>query len=160
MNGKLSVAAENDNFNVTISGDVEAMDEFEKFIADANKSTFIRRLDTRKAFHSHHMDDIEDMFTKKLGKVSDKPKGGNIKFFSSTEGREVSGSEMQNEFWWKNLRNPVLFNSSTKSMLKDGIRTFIEISPRPVLSYYIHEIAKQYSTKDVTVIQVKQCSFL
>ena len=154
MTDKLSIAAENDKTNVTISGDEEAIIKFEKYIKEEKKSIFIRKLDTKKAFHSHHMDAIEQKFMKKLLKAAIMPKNGSVRFFSTTEGREVYGAKLQGDFWWRNLRNPVQFNASITNMMKSGIHIYVEISPRPVLSHYMREIAKQTGTKDTAILQV------
>ena len=152
---KLSIAATNDKNNVTISGDEDAIIEFEKCVKEKKETTFIRKLDTNKAFHSHHMDAIKQKFMEKLSKANIVPKNGSIQFFSTTEGREVYGAKLTNEFWWRNLRNPVQFSASISKMMKKGIRALVEISPRPVLSHYMKEIAKQTGTKDTTIVQVR-----
>ena len=155
LDNKLSIAATNDKNNVTISGDEDAIIEFEKFVKEKKETTFIRKLDTNKAFHSHHMDTIEQKFMEKLHKANIVPKNGSVRFFSTTEGREVYGAKLTNEFWWRNLRNPVQFNACITKMLKNEIHIFVEISPRPVLSHYMKEITKQTGTKDTTILQVR-----
>ena len=151
---KLSIAAENDKMSVTVSGDEEDIDKLAEYLKRERKTVFVRKLDTKKAFHSQHMDAIQPRFMKKLGKAKITPKGGNMRFFSTTEGKEVIGTVLNDNFWWQNLRNPVLFNASIEAMMASGIRVFVEISPRPVVSYYIKEIAKQTGIKDTSVIQV------
>lgn len=155
LTNSLSIAAENDQKNVTISGDEAAIDEIEKHLKNKKEQVFIRKLDTKKAFHSHHMDAIRAKFMKKLSKAKITTKSGNMKFFSTTEGQEVIGSTISDCFWWRNLRNPVLFNESVTKMMKHGIRTYIEISPRPVVSHYLREIGKQIGIKEVAVLQVR-----
>ena len=153
---KLSIAAENDKNNVTISGDEDAIVEFERYVKEQKRNVFMRKLETNKAFHSHHMDEIEQKFMKKLRKAGIAPKNGKIRFFSTTEGIEVYGAKLKDEFWWRNLRNPVLFNDSITMMMKNGIHTYIEISPRPVVSHYMREIAKQTGTKEAIICQVSK----
>ena len=152
----MSIAAENDKNNVTISGDEDAINEFEMYVKEEKENVFIRKLSTTKAFHSHHMDAIKQKFMKKLRKADIIPKNGRINFFSTTEGNLVCGAGLDNEFWWRNLRNPVLFNASVKKMMKSGIRVFVEGSPRPVVSHYMREIAKQTGTKETSIIQVRE----
>ena len=157
---KLSVAAENDKNNITISGDEDAVDEFSMYVKEKKENVFVRKLSTTKAFHSHHMDAIKHKFLKKLRKAGIVPQDGRIRFFSTTEGNLVCGAGLDDEFWWRNLRNPVLFNSSIQNMMKSGLRVFVEISPRPVVSHYMREIAKQTGTKDTSIIQVRKSYFL
>ena len=155
LTDKLSIAAENDKTNVTVSGDEDAIIKFENHIKQEEKSIFIRKLETKKAFHSHHMDTIEQTFMKKLLKANIVPRNGSVRFFSSTEGREVYGAKLHDDFWWRNLRNPVQFNAGITKMIKSGIHIYVEISPRPVLSHYMREISKQTGTKDTAIFQVK-----
>ena len=153
---KLSIAAENDKNNITISGDEDAIVEFERYVKEQKGNVFMRKLETNKAFHSHHMDEIEQKFMKKLRKAGIVSKNGKIRFFSTTEGREIYGAKLKDEFWWRNLRNPVLFNDSITMMMTNGIHTYIEISPRPVVSHYMREIAKQTGTKETIICQVSK----
>ena len=156
MTGKLGIAAENDKNNVTISGDEDAVDEFERHIKEHKGTVFIRKLGTKKAFHSHHMDEINHKFMKKLRKGNIIPRNGSIRFFSTTEGKLINGAGLHDDFWWRNLRNPVLFNESIKKMMKSGIRIFVEVSPRPVVSHYVREIANQTGTENTSIIQVRR----
>lgn len=150
----LGIAAENDATNVTISGDADAIDRFEEHIKRERTDVFWRRLQTSKAFHSHHMDGVKNSFIKQIDQANIKPKVNETVFYSTTEGRKIHGTELDKEYWWRNLRNPVLFHPCVKEMLSDGIHMFIEISPRPVLSHYLNSIGQKSELEDFTVIQV------
>ena len=152
---RLCIAAENDKNSVTISGDEEAIDEVEKHIEANRKDVFWRRLTTHKAFHSHHMEGIKHQFMKQLDKAKLKPKLSQTKFISTTVGRKVYGTEINDEYWWKNLRNTVLFNSCINVMFEEGVRVIIEISPRPVLMHYVNAISKQAESEEITILQVR-----
>ena len=156
LTGKLSIAAENDKNNVTISGDEDAIAEIERYFKEQMETKFIRKLSTKKAFHSHHMDPIKENFMKKLRNANIVAGNSSVRFFSPTEGNLIDAARIDDCFWWRNLRNPVLFNASITKMMNNGIRTFVEISPRPVVSHYVREIVKQTSTKDVSIIQVRR----
>ena len=155
---QICIAAVNDKASVTISGDKEAIEKVEEYINSENKSIFWRKLATHKAFHSHHMDSIEEKFKERIKKANIKPKRSQTVFVSTTEGRRVEANEIDNDYWWNNLRNPVLFHQCVKKMLENGISVFIEISPRPVLSHYIKAIANQMESDNISVIQVKRQS--
>ena len=152
---QICIAAENDKNSITISGDIAAIEKVEKFVKEEMKDVFWRKLATHKAFHSHHMDIIKGEFIKEIAQANIKHKPANIRFVSTTEGREMGPSELSEEYWWKNLRNPVQFNECIKQILAHGTRVFVEISPRPVLSHYLSSIAKQAQIEDITTIQVK-----
>lgn len=154
IENQICIAAENDKDSITISGDKDAIEKMEEHIKEMDKDVFWRKLATHKAFHSHHMDTIEEEFKKKIKEANVKLKTAKSLFISTTEGRQMNANEIDNDYWWRNLRNPVQFNSCVKKILSDGIRVIIEISPRPVLSHYIHAIAKQADIEDLNVIQV------
>ena len=46
-------------------------------------------------------------------------------------------------YWYRNLRQPVQFAAAAELALRDGRRTFIEISPHPVLSVPIESLAER-----------------
>ena len=152
---QICIAAENDKHSITISGDIDAIEKVDRYIKEEMKDVFWRKLATHKAFHSHHMDIIKEEFIKEIAKANIKHKPAKIRFVSTTEGREMGSSELSKEYWWRNLRNPVQFNECVMQILSHGIRVFVEISPRPVLSHYLNSIAKQAQIEDITTIQVK-----
>ena len=154
VSDQLCIAAENDKNSVTISGDDEALDAVGTYLETERKDVFWRKLATHKAFHSHHMESIKDEFIQQIKEANIKTKMSQTKFISSTDGKKLYGSEFDDEYWWRNLRNPVLFNACGTEMLAEGCRTIIEISPRPVLSYYVKTIAKQNNLEDIISIQV------
>ena len=155
LEGKICIAAENDKESITISGDKDAIDQIEKYIKENYKDTFWRKLATHKAFHSHHMDAIENEFMAKIRKANIKPKTARTLFVSTTEGKQMNANEIDECYWWRNIRNSVQFNACVKKILSTGIRVIVEISPRPVLSHYMNAIAKQMDIEDLSVIQVK-----
>ena len=155
IENQICIAAENDKNSITISGDKDAIEKVDEYIKEEKKDVFWRKLATHKAFHSHHMDSIKDEFMKKIAGAKIKHKRAKNVFVSTTEGREMTAAEMDKEYWWRNLRNPVQFNECVKHILSQGIRAIIEISPRPVLSHYMGSIAKQADIEDITIIQVR-----
>ena len=151
---QICIAAENDKNSVTVSGDKDAINRMDEYIKNENKDVFWRKLATHKAFHSHHMDIIQEEFIQEISKAKIKPKPPKTLFSSTTEGRQIHASEIDSSYWWRNLRNSVQFNECIKTILSHGIRVFIEISPRPVLSHYMDAIAKQGDIEDISIIQV------
>ncbi|WP_031469821.1 type I polyketide synthase [Sciscionella sediminilitoris] len=49
---------------------------------------------------------------------------------------------LDGDYWVDNVRNPVRFAEAVSAALEDGHRTFLEISPHPVLRHAVHEIAE------------------
>ena len=65
-----------------------------------------------------------------------------IPFYSTVTGILLDGRELDAEYWWNNIRKPVLFEQATKNIIDDGINIFIEVGPHPVLRSYIKSCLK------------------
>ena len=104
--GRISIAAFNAPRQVTLAGDAIALTQ----IAEALKHSkvFCRFLQTEYAFHSQQMDAIWD------GLLGDLPRsaGGLAKLpmISTVTGHPVKGPELNADYWWRNVREPVLFS--------------------------------------------------
>ncbi len=48
-------------------------------------------------------------------------------------------AELDGGYWYRNLRDAVEFEQATRALLEEGYRTFIEISPHPVLTVGLQE---------------------
>ncbi len=67
------------------------------------------------------------------------PVSGDVPFFSTVTGGFVDTAELDGEYWFRNLRQPVLFEGTVRSLLGEGRRAFVEISPHPVLALGLQE---------------------
>ena len=56
-------------------------------------------------------------------------------------GQLAAGTELDAEYWWRNVRQPVRFAEAIGRLLDQDQNTFLEISPHPVLSSAIAECA-------------------
>ncbi|HWX87511.1 MAG TPA: acyltransferase domain-containing protein, partial [Solirubrobacteraceae bacterium] len=61
------------------------------------------------------------------------PRSGTLRFYSTVTGEAFDTRELGAEYWYRNMREPVLFEPVIRGLLEDGHRTFIEISAHPVL---------------------------
>jgi polyketide synthase 7 len=52
-------------------------------------------------------------------------------------------AELDAEYWYRNARETVRFEQVTRALLEDGYRTFIEVSPHPVLTVGLQETVEQ-----------------
>jgi acyl transferase domain-containing protein len=65
---------------------------------------------------------------------------GTIPIYSTVTGARVQGPELSAAYWWQNFRRPVRFAPAIRAMLDDGVGTFIELSPHPVLANSLREL--------------------
>ena len=85
------------------------------------------------------MDVVRDDLLRSLAGV--RPLPPRIPFYSSVSGRHEPDACLDVDYWWRNLRQPVLFAPAIEAMLRDGYDTVIEIGPHPALRTYFMETA-------------------
>ena len=69
------------------------------------------------------------------------PRPGNVPFYSTVMGRRLDTAELDAEYWYRNARETVQFDQTVRVLLEEQHRTFIEISPHPVLKVAVQAIA-------------------
>lgn len=149
----LHLAGINSNRGVTIAGSAEQLSLLETEIEARN--IFFKRLDLDYAFHSPAMNAIESGVRLDLAQLD--VKQPSIAFFSTVTGAIFpdsavgQGQLLDAEYWWHNIRHPVLFQQASAAMLNIGISTFIEIGGHPVLQSYLKDCLKAADTKGIVI---------
>jgi len=126
---KLSIAAVNSPTAITIAGDVDAV---KAVAAECKaKNIFNRILRTTHAFHSYQMAPLEAKLLKDMADMKAEPPV--VPIFSTVTGAQMTGLH-DAEYWWKNVRQPVLFQEAILGgMTAEHCDIVLEISPHPVL---------------------------
>jgi phthiocerol/phenolphthiocerol synthesis type-I polyketide synthase C len=130
------VAGINSPRGVTLAGSVEALATVEAALN--RREIFCRRLALDYAFHSPAMDALEQPLKRDLATLS--PAHGDVPFYSTVTGGRLGGARLDTDYWWHNVRKPVLFGDALASLLEDGFNVFVEIGPHAILRSYIHEL--------------------
>ncbi|MFE0766679.1 type I polyketide synthase, partial [Streptomyces smyrnaeus] len=126
----LSVAAVNSPTSVLVSGDSAALDAFhEDCVAE---DVWVRRIPVDYASHSPHIESLRDRLRTVLGPV--RPRTASVAFHSTVAAEELDTTALDAEYWYSNLRNPVLFEETVRAMAGQGYGVFIEVSPHTVLT--------------------------
>jgi acyl transferase domain-containing protein/acyl carrier protein len=133
--GKAGIAAVNGLKSVTISGDADAVDAI--FTELEAAGAFVRHVPVSYAFHSAHMEPVRDALITALAGL--KPQDAQVKLFSTVTGRLANGTDCDADYWWRNVRQSVLFAPAIQSIIDAGFTHFLEISPHPVLSNSMSE---------------------
>ncbi|WP_425256117.1 SDR family NAD(P)-dependent oxidoreductase [Micromonospora eburnea] len=132
----VSVAAVNGPRSVTVSGDLAGVAELERRLSAAGIMRW--RLDgTDFAAHSPQVDRLRDELLRELADVA--PGATDVPLISTVHGHRIDGTELDGDYWYRNLRQPVQFQAAVQQLSELGYRTFIEISPRPTLTIGIEE---------------------
>ncbi|MEX2975285.1 acyltransferase domain-containing protein, partial [Streptomyces sp. C184] len=134
-NGRISVAAVNGPSSVVVSGDADALDE----LMDGCKEREVRarRIEVDYASHSAHVESIEETLREVLEPVA--PRKSSVPLFSTVTGEWLDTAEMDAGYWFTNLRRTVEFAPAIEALVAAGHRTFVEVSPHPVLTVPLQE---------------------
>lgn len=132
--GRIEIAAINSPNSVTIVGPVEPLKAFSKWVRRQHRLACIM-LPINYPYHSSVLDAGEQDLKRALRLLE--PADASCPFFSSTLGREAKGSELDKDYWWRNLRQTVRFEEAVKAAAAAGYRAFLEIGAQPVLTNYL-----------------------
>ncbi|KAI8292598.1 Lovastatin nonaketide synthase [Colletotrichum sp. SAR11_57] len=139
--GRICVAAYNAPTSVTISGDADALQHVEAILKDEGKFTRFLRVD--KAYHSHHMAQFSDAYTKSLvecgcaaNPASKTPDPSSpVAWYSSVyEGRLLNCTDITAEYWAANLVSPVRFSQAVERAVSEyHVAYGVEVGAHPAL---------------------------
>lgn len=138
---ELQVAAINAPNSVTISG---AVDQIKSLREKARKrKVAVQPLDINYPFHHPLIDQARGAFFADMPEIHPKPSAK--AFISTVTGTVLTGESLNPDYWWRNVRQPVKFLHAVEEALALGCNIFIEVSPRPILTSYINDVAEQRS---------------
>lgn len=141
--GKVEVAVVNGPTMITIAGAKEACEQLAEKLEE--EKTFVRLLRINYAFHTYQMDPIKDELLEALADI--KPRKTTIPYISTVTGGALRGEELDAMYWWRNVRESVLFAPAMTNLIRGGERCFIEVGPHPALSSSINECLQEQSRK-------------
>ncbi|MFF7731145.1 SDR family NAD(P)-dependent oxidoreductase [Streptomyces sp. NPDC008001] len=144
---RLEIAGVNSARDVTVSGDRAAVADLGDRLR--REDVFFRDLGLDYAFHSRAMDPLRTDLLAALAGL--KPRRARLRYASATTGTLLTGSELDAGYWWRNLRQPVLFGAAAAQLREAGCPVFVEVGPHPVLSGYLRRAGGQGSP-GVTVV--------
>jgi polyketide synthase 12 len=100
------------------------------------------RIPVDYASHSADVEELRETLRESLSGLQ--PRTGEIAFISAVTGAGLDTTILDGEYWFANLRQPVLFEQSVRWSYEHGHRTFVECSPHPVLTVGIQESLEDY----------------
>jgi acyl transferase domain-containing protein len=136
--GILQIACYNSDFAVTLAG-AEPLLELVVALAKS-RDISAHKLRTKVAVHSEFVEQCKVIYRQQVEDVFARYPGDHVPYlttYSSTFGK-IWTQPFTPDYYWQNVRQPVLFDQAIKSITKDFPEVaFVEISPHPVLSTYI-----------------------
>ncbi|MBM7846683.1 type I polyketide synthase [Herpetosiphon giganteus] len=149
---RVSIAAQNGPTTVIISGDakpvLEIMQAFEA------QGVYTRRVQAPGAGHSPHMDLITPELANQLRTLAPKP--AQIPLYSTVLAQQISGSELTNDYWVRNVREPVLLSKTLECLINAGQHNFVECSTHPVLSIAIKQALRATDQTGLVIASLRR----
>ncbi|HEX8689430.1 MAG TPA: SDR family NAD(P)-dependent oxidoreductase, partial [Solirubrobacterales bacterium] len=135
---RVSVAAVNGPASHVLSGEPQALEE----LLDTCEQRAVRaqRVAVDYAAHSSQIEALREELLEAFAPIS--ARQAQIPMHSTLTGEPIDGSELDAEYWYRNLRETVQLHPVVASLLGKGERTFIEVGPHPVLSLPLQETAQ------------------
>ncbi|MGH3878267.1 MAG: SDR family NAD(P)-dependent oxidoreductase, partial [Actinophytocola sp.] len=131
----LSIAAVNGPSSVVVAGDPGALDLlFDELAAEEVR---VRRIPVDYASHTDHVDLLRDELLDALAPIT--PREAAVPFLSTVTGEWLDGTELDADYWFRNLRHRVDFEPAIRTLLAAEHRVVVEVSPHPVLVPAVRE---------------------
>jgi len=152
LDGRLVVAGENSARGATVAGDVDALAVLEADLAE--RQVFARRLDLDYAFHSPAMNPIEQAVIADLAHIQ--PRATHTPFYSTVVGGQLAGERLDSQYWWQNIRFPVLFQGALAALVRSGLNLFVEVGPHAILRSYVSDVLNECDQAGQVVATLKR----
>ncbi|WP_434739544.1 SDR family NAD(P)-dependent oxidoreductase [Micromonospora sp. SH-82] len=133
--GKLEIAAVNGPDAVVVSGDPRAVTELVEHCDGIGVRA--RAIPVDYASHSAQVESLREELLSVLAGIEGRP--ATVPFYSTLTGGFVDGTELDADYWYRNLRHPVQFHAAVEALAARDLTTFVEVSPHPVLSMAVGE---------------------
>jgi amino acid adenylation domain-containing protein len=134
---RVGVAAVNGPSSVVISGERAALAEIAA--ASGANGWGARTIPVDYASHSGQVSAIRTRLRTALGEPASR--SSEIPFFSTVIADWLDTAELDGEYWYRNLREPVRFETAVESLAEAGFSAFIEVGPHPVLTAGMQDTA-------------------
>ena len=150
--GEIKIAAINSPQSVTLSGDKAAVTACQGKLEE--DKVFARILKTGgKAYHSHHMADLGDLYQHLAGQclteiaheIAAEPKNQSDIFWQSSVTPYKNNLECIADpiYWRRNLESPVLFSQAVQALVENEVLNLdllVEVGPHPTLGGPLKQI--------------------
>ncbi|HWH01800.1 MAG TPA: beta-ketoacyl synthase N-terminal-like domain-containing protein, partial [Pilimelia sp.] len=144
---RVSVAAHNGPNAVTVSGEPAAVAGLvDRCVADGARAKIIA---VDYASHSAQVATLRERLVADLADVRPNPPA--VPLMSTVDVAMVRGADLDAGYWYRNLREVVRFDDAVAALIAAGHRTFVEVSPHPVLLSGIAERADELAEPVVLV---------
>ncbi|MDQ0935701.1 polyketide synthase [Streptomyces turgidiscabies] len=103
-----------------------------------------RQVPVAYAAHSAQVDEVREPLLEELADIV--PAGTTVPFLSTVTSGELPGTELDQDYWWRNLRETVLLEPAVAALGAREPVVFLQMSPHPVLTEAIRSSARGRGT--------------
>lgn len=135
----LEIAAINSPGSVSISGPMEAIQSFARLAR--KRRVAARVLELPYPFHCSLLEGLRGRVLAAFGTIDGQP--GEVPFISTVTGTAMPGERLDAGYWWRNVRQRVLFSDAIETASRAGASVFVEIGARPILQGPIAETLRE-----------------
>ncbi|WP_277681912.1 type I polyketide synthase, partial [Saccharomonospora azurea] len=146
--GRLAIGAVNGPSSTVISGDPEALDQLMAEVEGA------RRLAIDYASHSAQVERIEAEIRRVCGEVE--ARTSEVPFYSTVTATRWDTATLDADYWYRNLRSPVEFAATIRTLVDEGHTMFVEVSAHPVLTAGIEEVLEDADVAGAAVATLRR----
>jgi acyl transferase domain-containing protein/NADPH:quinone reductase-like Zn-dependent oxidoreductase/acyl carrier protein len=153
--GRVDFAGINGPEMVNLAGDRDAIETaVEKLKEKHGQDLFARVLKMEFAPHSHHMDAIMAQFLEGISGISPGP--GQTPMISTVTGHMLIGPMADAAYWWRNVRDTVLFDAGLRETVRLGGSAFLELGPHLNLAAMIPPVLSDMGSSAPVVTSLKR----
>lgn len=128
--GSIEIGGYNSPQMVTLTGEEAAIDTLIARLLAHDPSIITRKLALDFAYHSSWFEPVEGVFKNDVDALSTSPP--KLPVISTVTG--ALNADFSADYWWRNLRQPVLYQQGIDTALDMGGDVFLEIGPHRTLS--------------------------
>ena len=143
----ISIAAHNGPSSTVVTGDAAALDEL--MAVCERDEVAVTRIPVDYASHSTRWRRCGRQCASRFVDCGHEP--ATIEFISAVTGAVLDTEILDRDYWFANLRQPVLFEQAIQWAYDHGYRTFVESSPHPVLIAGIQESLENHGDEHTVV---------
>ncbi|NVO12245.1 MAG: type I polyketide synthase [Bacteroidales bacterium] len=149
---KVSIATVNSPTLVALAGDTDLIMQLKERFTE--RGIYNQLLKIEVPFHSYHMEPLKDELLEKLASL--KPQTTQIDYYSTVTGDILTGESLNNNYWYKNVREAVEFEKTINKLIEDGINLFIEIGPHPIHSSAVIEMLQAKGKEEKVIHSLRR----
>ncbi|MBL1100571.1 type I polyketide synthase [Streptomyces coffeae] len=146
--GRVGLASVNGVEWAVVSGD---RDDVARLVAELTADGVrARTVNVDLAAHSAHLEAVRDRMLRDLAPITPRPV--RLPMRSSMTGEPLTGTELNNAYWYGNLRHTVEFARTVGAMVDDGYRAFVEVSPHPALTMGVSGVLEAAGAETESIV--------